>query len=294
VRRGAQPVLGATWRLALALAAVVAAVVASPGAARAGLCPRPWEAAGGPLAGGVGVADFGAIPESCAGDDVGLRVRATALVSRGMPDYDGNVVASAMLRVRYRLGGAEGRTWLSVAADVATYRYVANAVLVSQGLGVGPPTLGLHRDVGRWDRLAASVYGRVLLPLDSARQAGVETGGELGVGLRWLLGARLGLQGGAAVLVPVDVVAGQTHATKLTSALAEAWFAPRPQAALSLGLETRAELGPARGWLTLAPRLAGRFALRRGFSLAALAEVPALGRDRTDFVGALYLGWTPL
>jgi hypothetical protein len=277
---------------ATALALFIIAM-ARAGAARAGVCDDPRRADGGPLPAGTDAADFGAIPEACPGTDVTLRLRATALVASSNPDFYGALSATSTLRLRHRLGRT-GRTWLSLAADVPTYRYVANAVVVSDGFSLGPPTLGLHRALADGELSAASVYARVLLPLDTARQSGVRIGFELGGTGRRLLGAtgRAGVQGGVALLSPVFTVAGQTHAALQPAALAELWYATSPRFAMFAGIEGRAELTPDPALLTLAPRVAFRKALSGGLQLAGLAEVPAVGTDRTDIIVAFYLGWS--
>jgi hypothetical protein len=278
-----------TARARAARVALLVALAAAP-AARADVCADPRRVDGGPLAGGTDGADFGAIPEACAGTDFGLRLRGTLLVASSMPDYFGEVVATSTLRLRQRLG--HGRwTWLSVAADLVTYRYVQNAVEASQGFSLGPPTLGLHRALGDWPLTAATVYARVLLPLDTARQSGQRTGLELGLTGRRLLGARgrFGVQGGVAMLAPVVIVAGQTHAAFQPVGLIEGWVAPGPRLALSAGLESRAEVAPAPTFLTLAPRVAARLALRHGLSASMLVEVPVVGEDRTDLIAGFYL-----
>jgi hypothetical protein len=279
-----------TTRATVALVLFALATRATP--ARAEACPDPRDAAGGPMPGGTDGADFGAIPEACRGTDLGLRLRASALVASNMPDYYGNVAGTATLRLRYGLGH-DGRFWLSLAADVTTFRYVANAVVTSTAFSLGPATLGLHRSIGEWERTAASVYARALLPLDTARVSGVRLGFELGVTGRRALGAseRFGLQGGVAVLSPLVVVAGQTHAALEPVALAEGWFAPRPRFALFAGLATRLEGSPDPTFLSLAPRLAARLALRSGLSFSLLAEAPVAGEDRTNLVVALFAGW---
>ena len=276
----------------LALAAIVVVALGHAAPAWAAACADPREAAGGPLAGGTDGADYGAIPETCAGTDVGLRLRASALVASAMPDYYGNVAGTATLRLRHRLG--EGSPFsLSLAADVTTFRYVANAVVTSNEFSFGPMTLGLHRAFGGGESTAASVYARALFPLDTARVSGVRLGFELGGTGRRALGAsgRFGLQGGVALLSPIVVVAGQTHATLEPVALAEGWFAPRPRFALFAGLSTRLEAAPDPTFLTLAPRVAARLATRRGLSFSLLAEAPVAGTDRTDLVVALFAGW---
>jgi hypothetical protein len=271
----------------------VAALAVMAGVARADVCGAPTDANGGPLAGGTDVADFGAIPETCPGTDVSLRLRTTVLVASSMPDYYGALALGSTVRLRQRLGGPTGRTWLTFAADVLTYRYVVNAVVKSHDFSFGPPTLGLHRTLVEGEWTAVSVYGRMLLPLDTARGSGVRLGFELGATARRLLGAqrRGGIQGGVALLGPLDVVAGQTHATLQPVGLVEGWFAPAPRFALFAGAEGRAEITPDPALLTVAPRIAARLSLRHALSLAALIEMPIVGTDRTDFVGAVTLGW---
>ena len=278
-------------RVGSLVAALVAAVWAAP-AAQAEICAQASRAEGGPLPGGTDAADFGAIPEACAGTDLGLRLRGTALVASANPDFFGAVVATSTLRLRQRLTRSS-RTWLTLAADLLTYRYVVNGPVASQDFGFGPPTLGLHRALGEWPRTAATVYGRALLPLDTARSSGVRTGLELGVTGRRQVGTtgHAGVQGGVAMLAPLVVVAGQTHTVLEPVALVEGWFAPRPRFGLSAGLSARAEVSPDPTFLTLAPRVAARLALRHGLAAAMLVEVPVVGADRTDLIAAFYLAW---
>lgn len=267
-------------------------VAGQGGVARAGTCGSSVDAAAGPLPAGTEAADYGAIPEACAGSDVGLRLRGTALVASERPDYFGAISASTMLRMRLRVGRS-GRTWLSFAADVFTFRYVVNAVVASDGFSLGPPTLGVHRALADGERFAASIYGRVLLPLDSARASSARLGLELGTALRRSLGAsgRWGLEGGVAVLDPIVFAAGQTHASLEPVALAQAWFAAQPGVALFAGAAARFELAPDATFSSLAPRAGVRLASRRGFTFAFLSELPVAGADRTDAIVAIFLGW---
>jgi hypothetical protein len=269
------------------------ALVVRSGVARAAVCGAPTDANGGPLPGGTDAADFGAIPETCPGTELTLRLRTTVLVASSMPDYYGALALGSTVRLRQRLGGPTGRTWLTVAADALTYRYVVNAVVRSHDVSFGPPTLGLHRTLAEGERTAVSVYGRMLLPLDTARSSGVRLGFELGATARRLLGprARGGIQGGVALLGPLDVVAGQTHAALQPAGLVEGWFAPQPRFAVFAGAEARAEITPDPAFLTLAPRVAARVSLRHTLSLAALVETPLVGTDRTDVIAAVTLGW---
>jgi hypothetical protein len=267
--------------------------LAQGGGARAA-CGGSLAAATGPLPAGVDAADYGAIPEACAGTDASLRLRGTALVASDMPDYYGAVTAATTLRLRLRVGRT-GRTWLSFAADVFTFRYVVNAVVASDGFSVGPPTLGVHRALADGELFAATIYARALLPLDSARASGLRMGLELGTALRRALGTsgRWGIEGGAALVSPLVVIKGQGHATLEPVALAQGWFSPSPGAALFAGASTRAGLAPDAAFLALAPRAGLRISSSRGPWFAFLAELPVAGDDRTDAILAIFLGWTP-
>jgi hypothetical protein len=238
----------------------------------------------------VGPADFGAIPEACPGGDLALRVRGALLIASSAPDFYGNATAGATLRYRLPI---TARTWMSLALDTATFRYVANAVVTSSGVTGGPPTVGLYRGIVRTSDWDVAVYGRGLLPFDSARHDSFETGLELGGVARVTRRSRMGVDGGLALVVPVDVTGGVAHRFLRPTGLLEAWWEPRSWVALSAGAEARAEVSPDPNFTSLAPRVSARFALRHQVWLAALVEVPLAGSDRTDLVAGLYAGWAP-
>lgn len=275
---------------ARALAAALAVGLAASERLAAGACPEPWEAAAGPLPAGVGPADFGAIPEACPASDLALRLRGTLLVASAKPDFYGNASAGAMLRYRLPVSAA---TWLSVALDATTFRYVANAVVTSSGFGSGPPTVGLYHAVARTQVWAVALYGRALLPFDTARHDGFETGLELGTAARLSRRSHLGLDGGLALVAPVDVTGGQAHRSLRPAGLLEVWYSPRAWVAMFAGAEARAEVSPDTAFTSVAPRVAARFTLRHRVWLAVLAEAPVAGTDRTDLVAGLYAGWAP-
>jgi hypothetical protein len=293
-----------TRAAALALGAAVA--LAAGGAARAaaagsdddaGACGDRATAIGtGPLPSGPGPADFGAVPEPCADHEALLRLRGTLLVASAAPDFYGLAAETTTLRLRHPIGGRTSRTWVSVAVDAVTWRFVANATVQSSALGVGPPTVALHHALLDGARVRVAAYARLLLPFDSARQRGLEAGGEAGAAARLRAGPRSGLQGGVALAAPVDVVSGQAHAALRPAALAEAYLAPRRWAAFFAGgaLRLQAAGDPALPVLTsLAARAAARFAVGRGVALAAAVEVPFAGSDRTDLLASIFAAWSP-
>ena len=273
----------------VAIVFAVALTLARP-ASGADVCPKPGDVASGPLMGGIGPADFGTVPEVCGATDGTLRVRGALLIASTMPDYYGSIFAGATLRARYKLSE---RTTLSVAADVIDFRYVNNGGLASHGASAGPGTVGIQQvfDVGA--ATALSAYALALVPLDSARQEGIETGLELGGGLRTAAGARWVFDGGVALTAPLDVVGGQAHLRLEPVALVEAWLRLRPTAALCAGVNARLNAVPDFELGTLVPRLGARVVVRKRWWTALLAELPVAGADRTDLIVGIYAGFTP-
>ncbi len=283
-------------------AIVVAVAVAAIGAAwpmladaAASSCPDAdalrLDARGtGPLPAGDGPADFGQVPEACPGPDVLGRLRGTLLLASTYPDYYGNLTGAATVRVRYPL---TPRTWMSVGLDVLTFRYVANAVVRSHAFDVGPPTVGLYRDVGRGGPGALALYARVLLPVDTARENGVALGGEVGASAWRPLRSRFAVQGGLALPVPVYLVDGQAHGALRPGAVLEGTWRAGSAVGLSLGLTGRAEATPDAALLAVAVRAGLRLALAHGIMGALVAEAPFAGDDRTNAVVSLFVGWTP-
>ncbi|HEX3698025.1 MAG TPA: hypothetical protein VH374_21820 [Polyangia bacterium] len=244
----------------------------------------------GPLPAGDSPADFGQVPEACPGLDVLARLRSTLLVASDYPDYYGNVTVSALVRLRYPL---TARMWMSVGLDVVTFRYVANAVVRSHAFDVGPPTVGVFRDVGHVGPGALAIYARLLLPIDSARTNGVLLGGEAGVSYWRLLRSRFAIQGGVAAPMPVTVIAGQAHGAFRPAAVVEATWRAGRAAALVIGAAGHLQAMPDPGLLSLAARAGLRLVLARGMNAALMGEIPFAGSDRTSAIASLFVGWTP-
>jgi len=261
-----------------------------PAAGAAAVCTKDDGPATGPLMGGNGPADFGAIPEACGATDAVLRLRGALLVASTMPDYYGSIFAGATLRARYQLAA---RSTFSLAADVFDYRYVNNGGLASHGASAGPATVAFHQTFLLGSETAASLYARALVPLDTARENGVETGLELGASIRAAAGSRVVIDGGLALPAPLDIVGGQAHGRLAPVALAEAWLRLRPWVALAGGASVRLMAAPEFDLISAAPRLAARFAVRQRFWTALLLEFPVAGTDRTDLIAGLFAGFTP-
>src|SRR5205814_2091925 len=121
----------------------------------------------------------------------------------------GQVIATGTGRGRRRINA---RSWISVAVDLLTYRYVNDAGLASNTFSFRPATFGYHLVLAARARSALAVYARALIPIDTARQSGsVATGGELGAAGRTRIRRRWMVDGGLSLAVPVVVTGGQSH-----------------------------------------------------------------------------------
>jgi hypothetical protein len=270
--------------------AVVVMLLSSRAAGAAEACPRGGDSLIGPLLGGTGPADFGAVPEVCGATDGLLRLRGALLIASTMPDYYGSIFAGSTLRGRYQLGE---RTTVSAAADVLDYRYVNNGGLASHGASAGPGTIAVHQVFPLGTDSAIAAYARVLVPLDTARHSGIETGLEVGGAFRVRAGARWILDGGVGLAAPLDITAGEGHLRLEPVALAEAWLRVRPSVALVAGMNLRVNAVPTFELGTLVPRLGARFTVRRRWWTALLVEVPVAGSERTDLIASLHVGFMP-
>jgi hypothetical protein len=269
-------------------AAFLTIALAAPARAQP-LCDEygPPAPRSGPLLGGPGATDFGQVPEACPVTAVDLRQRGELLVDTA--DFYGTVFLTSTLRGRLRLW----RHWLvSGAVDLVTWRFAANAVVQSTGVGVGPATLGVGRHF-RWRRIELTPYARLLLPFDSARHMGARWGAELGGAAARTLSRRFSLQGGLALPSTLTAVGGVGHTLFAPSALVEAVYTPRWWVAAAAGAAVRTQLFPSVEVDAVAARASGRFFWRSGWQLGVALDLPLGGLDRTDFTAALFAGWSP-
>ena len=281
-------------RAALACSLGVMGLIFAAATTAAASCPAVGEGAAGPLPGGTVRADFGAIPEACPGSEVVVRLRGVLVLAGDAPDYYRSFEGSLMVRARHAIAD---RTWLSFAFDAGDYLYVENAGLGASQLSVGAPTVGIYRTLLEANAVSAAVYVRALLPLETSRHVGFQTGLELGGAFRATPGARWVLDGGAALTVPTDLAGGQVHGHLIPVGLIEGWGAIRRWVAVGLGVTVRAELAPNPSLLSATPRASVRATIKERFWLAALVEAPILGQflgpDRTDLVAGVFAGYTP-
>ncbi|HSS37193.1 MAG TPA: hypothetical protein VLT58_00345 [Polyangia bacterium] len=287
---GPGPALNARRAAALIAAALLVATAAR---AEAEGCAPAGDAAAAPLPGGTTTfnpADFGNVPEICPAGEASLRLRGELVDASGAPDFFGRLVGSATFRVRRPV---TRWTWLALSIDLLDERYVNDAGLAASGASFGPASIGFHWTAVVRERGALAVHARALLPIDTARQLGVEAGLELGAAGRLVLPRRFAVDGGVTLAAPVDFVAGQAHGQLRPTLLAEGWWSRSPRLALAAGVSATLAAAPETALKLLVPRVALRTGLRHRLWLAFLAETPVAGTDRTNLIASAFLGWTP-
>ena len=288
------PAVTSGARRHLAVITSLALMALSGRAAWADACAGTFDAATNPLVGGTTTftpADFGNIPEVCPAGEAWLRLRGELVDASGAPDFFGRVIGSATLHARRRV---TSRSWVALSLDLVDLQYVNNGGLAATTASFGPATIGYHWTVLDRAPGALAVYGRALLPIDTARQTDVETGLELGASARAPLGHRLAVDGGVAFPLRADLVGGQAHLGLRTSLLAEGWWAASARFAVTAGLGALLDLAPVADLVALVPRAGIRGAVgRHHLWLAFLAEAPVAGFDRTNLMASGFLGWTP-
>ena len=180
--------------------------------------------------------------------------------------------------------------------DVVTYRYVEQRrSRLERHLVRAADARLTTAPSSAAERLASPSTARVLLPLDTAAQSGVETGLELGGSARRLLAApRFVLDGGLALAAPVDIVGGQSARAPGARRRGRGSGSPPARAwAVGVGARPAPASPPNAAFITAVPRAAARFALGQRVWMAVLVEVPVAGRDRTDLVASLFAGYAP-
>lgn len=291
---GSGPAVTRRLATSAAVLALTLAATAAPAHAQATTaCASPGAANANPLAGGTSTfnpADFGSVPEVCPAGEASLRLRGELVNASAAPDFFGRIIGTATFRARRRV---TARTWFALSIDVLEGRYVNDAGLAASGASFGPASLGFHWTAVDRPRAAVAVYVRALLPIDTARTTGLETGLELGAAARLVLPRSFALDGGLALAAPVEMVAGQAHGQLNPTILAEGWWSRSPRLAVLAGLAATFEAAPDPTLLLLVPRAGLRTGLPHRLWLAFLAELPVAGADRTNVMASVLLGWTP-
>lgn len=270
----------------LALAAALG-VLALPHAARAsGPCDSPLPEAGVPIRTPHGPADFGTVPEACPATAAALRGRLGLLIAE--EDYYGGVETGGGLRARFELPGG---SWMSVLLPGIEYRFAVNATVEADSLDMSASTVAWHLPLPLSDRLQLAPYLRAMLPTETVLQNGTRYGFEHGVAGVVNLHPMFELMGGYAVPLLLTYNHGTTHSVLTPAVTLDGGFRPWSWFELAAGASVRITPPDEEPFESFNPRVALRFYPWRGLAIGAAGAFPLGGRDRTDAVVGLSIGW---
>jgi hypothetical protein len=268
---------------AIAIAATALCVTHSVGATP---CEPAKLARGAPLRLSYGPGGLGTVPEACGADEAALVADGTALVA--VEDFYGLLSASVALRGRWRF---DERTWVSLQIPGLDFRYSANATVDVSSLDVGAGALGLHRSILEGPRVSVAPYVRVLIPTETVYQRARRWGFDQGLSAVWRPSSKVELSGGTGIPY-YDVVDGShALASLLPTATADLALMPWPAFAGVLGAAVRLRSGRDGGFESFDPRAGVRLHVTGHLEIELAAAFPVGGRDRTDVIAGLYVGW---
>lgn len=249
-------------------------------------CEPAKLAHGAPLRLAYGPGGLGTVPEACGADEASIVAGGAALVA--VEDFYGLLSASFALRARWRF---DERTWVSLQFPGLDFRYSANATVDVSSLDIGAGALGLHRTMIAGPLVAVTPYVRVLIPTETVYQHARRWGFDQGLSAVWRPSSNVELSGGTSVPF-YDVVDG-THdlASLIPTATADLALMPWPVFAGVLGASVRVRSGRDGGFESLDPRAGLRLHVAGHLEIELAAAFPLGGRDRTDVIAGLYIGW---
>jgi len=138
-------------------------------------------------------------------------------------------------------------------------------------------------------RFAVSVYGRVLLPTDSATRSVQTTGAELGVVGSFRPRRDVELHAQVAGDFTAGLSAGPAQVRGGATLMVGAQYSPATWFAVALDLQ--AVLGHRAALDALLPQLALRFRVWRGLNLELAGTAPVVGADRRLALAALRVSY---
>jgi hypothetical protein len=235
----------------------------------------------GPIAIGLGDADFATARRACPRTEVTIAGRGGAIIDT--PNFYGALAVDALIAASVAI---DRRAELFGTLDVLHWQFVQNATIKGSDASLGQLTLGGSFIAASRARWAASPWARLLLPTSTASAQARTFGAEVGIAAtlrprEWLeFHAAFAGDASFAVGVPAGGRSGLTL-------VGGAQLAPFTWLALALDLELA--FGHLAGLDRFAPALAVRLRPYRGFSIELAAVVPVAGADRHDGVALLRL-----
>jgi len=255
-------------------------------AAGAAPCASALPEAGAPARVDFGPAGFGSVPAACPATDSALRGYASALIA--VDDFYGLLEAGLAPRFRRRFSE---RDWVSLSLPALQYRFSANATIEAGTVGLSDAALGYHHAFPLGQRLALSPYLRALYPFDSGYRNATRYGVEHGISISLALEPWFELLGGVAFPLLFTVNGARVHAAFTPNLEAQAVLSPTRWLGVVLGAGVRLRDGDDQGLESFDPRAALRFYPFSGLRIELAAAAPLWGRDRSDLLLGLDVGW---
>jgi hypothetical protein len=264
---------------------LLALIVGVARPAQAAPCDAPQPEAGVPIRLPTAPADFGMLPEACPATSVAGTGHMNVLIAE--EDFYGSLWVGGALRARIEL---PNKSWISAQLPGPEYRFVANATVEADSADLSASTLGYHAPI-RIGGVQIAPFARIMLPSETAFHNARRLGLEHGVSLVAPAGKYLELLGGYSLPLLLTVVESQVDALYLPTVSFDIAVRPARWFVGALGVAVRVAPADEDPFESLDPRATLRFYPYRGLFLEAVGGVPVLGRDRTDGVLALSIGW---
>lgn len=268
--------------LPLVLAGTLGTRVASAGDA----CTSRQPEAGVPIQVLVGPAGLGTVPAACAANEVALQSWGAVLIATG--DFYGSLDAGGALTGRFVLPGG---SWVSIFTPGLEYRFVANASIEADATSLSGSALGWHLPLSATSHVQIAPFTRVLFPTETVYHRATRLGLDDGIAAVWRIRSFLELTGGYSMPVLLTVNRPTTYSVLLPTGTADLAFEPWRFFAVVLGASIRLRSGAAPPFESFDPRAALRFYPYGGARIEIAAAAPLFGRDRTDLLGAISMGY---
>lgn len=249
-------------------------------------CSSKQPEAGVPIRLLVGPAGFGTVPPACAVNEMALQSWGAVLIATG--DFYGSLDAGGALVGRFILPGG---SWVSVFAPGLEYRFVANASIEADVVSLSGSALGWHVPVPVTNHVQIAPFARVLLPTETVYHRATRFGFDDGVAVVWRIRPILELTGGFSMPLLLTVNRPTTYSVLLPAVTSDLAFEPWRFFAVVAGASIRLRSGDAPPFESFDPRAALRFYPFRGARIEIAAAAPLFGRDRSDLLGALSMGY---
>lgn len=268
------------------LAAMLVGTLGARAAHAGDACTSQQPEAGVPIRLLIGPAALGTVPEACAANEVALQSWGAVLIAAN--EFYGSLDAGGAPVGRFVLPGG---SWVSVFLPGFEYRFVANASIEAEAKSLSGSSLGWHVPLSVSRRVQIAPFARVLFPSETVYHRATRFGFDEGIAAVWRIRPFLELTGGYSMPVLLTVNRPTVYSVLLPTAAADLAFEPWRFFAVVAGASIRLRSGDTPPFESFDPRAALRFYPFRGSRIELAAAAPLFGRDRTDLLAAISMGY---